>query len=336
MRVLIALIVIAACIAGAADAVEKPIMFRFKSVGVNENIVEATMMLFKGSLDEEGKYQPVYVDYQTAGIECFEPDCAARYGRMEGYDKAIVGSLTQLGYKIIVRVQLVDTQSGDVIFTEQGVADTEEDMDMVLARLAKSVTSEKKFEETAEVGMITERETLDEKRRESYSSKGLRAGFIWPIDKSFGNMVDRLIVIDFAYQYELPDFFLMGRSGLRWGHGGLDVCFLDAMIGRYLNRGDFTPFINGGLGVHYIQGKGLIKREHHDNGYYTEVIWEDGTYGLLLLGGAGFTAFRTYDFQFQIDVDYFIMLDKINEDEVGGADARRPQGVLFTFCIRKD
>jgi hypothetical protein len=336
MRVFIVLIVLATCVAGAADALEKPIMFRFKSVGVDEDIVEATMMLFKGSLNEEGKYNPVYADNSLAGIECYEPDCAARIGRLEGYGKAIVGSLTQLGFKIIVRVQLVDTESGDVIFTEQGTADTEEDLDMVLARLAKSVTSEKKFEETAEVGMITENETLDEKRRESYSSKGLRVGFIWPIDDSFGNMVDRLIAVDFAYQYELPDFFLMGRSGLRWGDGALDVCFLDAKIGRYLNRGDFTPFINGGLGVHYIRGKGLIKREHHEGDYYTEVTWEDGSYGLVLLGGAGFTAFRTYDFQFQIDVDYFIMLDKINEDEVNGSEARRPQGVLFTFCIRKN
>jgi hypothetical protein len=164
----------------------------------------------------------------------------------------------------------------------------------------------------------------------------LRVGFIWPVDNSFGNMVDRLIVLDFAYQYDLPDFFLMGRSGLRWGDGALDVCFLDAKIGRYLNRSDFAPFINGGMGVHYIRGKGLISIQRPEAGFEYEETWEDGSYGLVLLGGAGFTAFRTYDFQFQIDIDYFIMLDKINEDEVSGSDARRPQGVLFTFCIRKD
>jgi hypothetical protein len=311
-------------------------MFRFKSVGVGEDLVDATMMLFKGALEEEGKYQPVSAAGEVGDIECYEAPCAARYGRMQGFDKAIVGSLTQLGFKVIVRVHLIDTESGDVIFTEQGVSDTEEDLDMVLARLAKSVTTEKKFEDTAEVGMITEKETQDDKRRESYSSKGLRVGFIWPVDNSFGNMVDRLIVVDFAYQYELPDFYLMGRSGLRWGDGALDVCFLDAKIGRYLNRGDFTPFINAGLGVHYIRGKGLISVERPYSDYEYEVTWEDGTYGLVLLAGAGFTAFRTYDFQFQIDVDYFIMLDQINSDEVDGSDARRPQGVLFTFCIRKD
>lgn len=336
MKVLVVLIMILTFFVGIAHAIEKPIMFRFKNVGVDEELIEATMTLFKGSLEEEGKYQPVSAGDILKGVECYEPSCAARYGRREGYEKAIIGSLTQLGFKIIVRVQLVDTESGEVIFTEQGVSDTEEDLDVVLARLAKSVTTEQKFEETAEVGMITDRETLEEKRRGSYSSKGLRAGFIWPIDNSFGNMVDRLIVIDFAYQYEMPDFFLMGRSGLRWGDGGMDVCFLDAKIGRYLNRSDFTPFINGGLGVHYIRGKGLISREQYNGDIYSEVTWEEGTYGFVLLGGAGFTAFRTYDFQFQIDVDYFIMLDKINEEETGGSEALRPQGILFTFCIRKN
>lgn len=336
MRILITIIVLLTCAFGAADAFEKPILFPFKSVGVDEQLIEASMTLFRGALEEEGKYQPVSAGDVLQGVECYEPSCAARYGRMEGYQEAIIGSITRLGYKLIVRVQLIDSENGDVLFSEQGVSESEEDLDTVLARLAKSLSTGKKFEETAEVGMITDRETLEEKRRESYASKGLRAGFIWPVDNSFGNLVDRLIVIDFAYQYDLPDFFLMGRSGLRWGDGALDVCFLDAKIGRYLSRSDFTPFINGGIGVHYIRGKGLVSREYHDGGYYSEETWEDGTYGLLLLGGMGFTAFRTYDFQFQIDVDYFIMLDKINKDETGGSEAMRPQGVLFTFCIRKD
>ncbi|UCG52706.1 MAG: hypothetical protein JSW58_03925 [Candidatus Latescibacterota bacterium] len=332
MRVMAVLVISLTCITGVVDAAEKPLMFRFKSVGVEEDLVDATMMLFKGSLEEEGKYRPVSADDVMGYVECYESTCAAEIGWEAGYEKAIIGSLTRLGYKIIVRVQLVDTRDGTVLYSEDGVSESEEDLDTVLARLAKGVTTGSKFEGTAEVGMITEKEALEDRRRESYSSKGLRVGFIWPIDNSFGNKIDRLTALDFAYQHDLPDFFLAGRSGIRWGDGGVDICFLDAKIGRYLSRGDFTPFVNGGVGVHYIRGKETVQSDDVTASY----SWDDGAYGLVLLGGAGFTAFRTYDFQFQIDVDYFIMLDKINDEKVEGSDARRPQGILFTFCIRKN
>lgn len=333
MRTILALMVLVGCLAGPAGAVEEPILFRFQGVGVTDDLIDAAMMLFSGSLVEEGTYQPVSATDVLGYVECYEAACAATHGREAGFDKAIVGSLTRLGDKIIVRVQLVDTRDGAVIVSEKGTSDTEEDLDVVLSRLAKSITTGKEFDRTVEVGTVTEKEASESKRRKSDSSKGLRVGFLWPTNDSFGNNVDRLIALDFAYQYDMPDFFLMGRSGLRWGDESVDVCFLDVKIGRYLGRGDFTPFLNGGLGVHYIRGKGTFSVTDAQG---TRIeTWDDGSYGLVFLGGAGVTAFRTYNFQFQIDVDYFVMLDEINEDGPVGSEARRPQGLLFTFCIRK-
>ncbi|MCK4236998.1 MAG: hypothetical protein KAX38_07745, partial [Candidatus Krumholzibacteria bacterium] len=179
-----------------------------------------------------------------------------------------------------------------------------------------------------EVGMITEQEFEEVRRRESYFSKGLRVGYLWPFSSMGG--AERLLVLDFAYQYDTRDFFLSGRSGLRWGgdldedHGrAVDVVLLDAKIGRYFNGGDFSPFVSAGIGIHWVKAEERIEVER---GRFEEN--EDSGTGLALIAGGGFTAFKTYNFQFQLDIDYFIILEKL---DVGGY----PKGIIFTFCIRK-
>ncbi len=338
MKKLFLALMILFLLTGAVSASERTLLFRFNGIGVNAELIDAVTMIFQGALAEEGKYQAVYATEFFGDVECYDLTCAISLAEEAGLEKAIFGSLTRLGSKIIARVQLADARKGEIIFSDDGVSQTEEDLDVVLKRLAKSLTSGKKMESTAEVGLITEKEYDEVRRRESYSSKSFNVGFLWPAAGTMGG-ARRLLVLDLSYQYDTPDFFLTGRSGIRWGGDldedkgrALDINFLEVKIGRYLNRADFAPFLNGGIGIHYMREK---KRFEIDHGSYIEQIdREDGGTGLILLGGGGFAAFRTYNFQFQIDVDYFIMLEKLNagEESEGG---KYPQGVIFTFCVKK-
>jgi hypothetical protein len=139
-----------------------------------------------------------------------------------------------------------------------------------------------------------------------------------------------MIALDFAYQYDTPDFFLSGRTGIRWGgdineDGGeaFDFAILEAKIGKYLSRSDFAPFISAGIGIHWASAE---ERLPVQGGGFAD--FEDSGTGLMATGGIGFTAFRTYNFQFQIDVDFFMIFEKLTVGEY-------PQGVLFTFCIKR-
>ncbi|MBN1885275.1 MAG: hypothetical protein JW876_07130 [Candidatus Krumholzibacteriota bacterium] len=325
----ILLALVAAALPGAvADAVaaERALLLRPRGVGVGEDLIDAATLLFHGALEREGVFLPVSADEIFGPVVCWEADCAASLAADGGFSWAIAGSMTRLGGKIIVRTILVAADGEGVASTAEGTAATEEDLDVVVARLAKSLSTGRSMERTAEVGMITEREYEEPRRRGSYKSRSFRVGYLWPTGDSMGG-ANRLLAIDFGYQYDTGDWFLSGRSGVRWGgdledDGGeaTDIALFDAKIGRFLSRSDFSPFVNAGLGLHWVrekarvaEGAGIVDRS------------DSGT-GIAIVAGAGFTAFRTYDFSFQIDVDAFVVFEEL---ETGG----HPAGILFTFCV---
>ena len=330
MKRIIIIAVVLLVAAGAADASERALYFRFRGIGVDEELIDAVSHLLKGSLEGEGVYIPVPADELVGYTGCSEPSCAAEIARVEGFPWAVTGSITRLGSKMIVRVELVDAGSGEVRFTTDGSSLTEDDLDTVLKRLARSLSTGRDMESTAEVGMITASEYEEPRRRESYSSKSLDVGFLWPQEDSWGG-VGRLTALDLAYQYDTAEFFLLGRSGIRWG-GDLDeeggrgfgVNLLDVKIGRYFSRGDFSPFISTGVGVHWA----WVKHRVVEEGGAILIEESDSGTNLALTAGLGFTAFRTYDFQAQFEIEYVYMMEKL---EYGG----NPRGFLFTFTIKR-
>ena len=310
------------------SASERVLVFRFKGTGVDEDLLDAVAALFDQALDGEGRYQTVPVFEVIGDVECYDADCAAVRAGQAGYGKAVIGSLTRLGSKIIVGVKLIDTMKRDVIQAAEGAALSEEDLDIVLKRLAIALTKGKKIDATAEVGLITESEYADVRQRDSYSTGGLRAGFMWPVAGSYGG-VDRMTAIDLVFQHDTKDYFLAGKSGLNWGgdfnkdgSSAFGLTLFEAKIGRYLNRNDFSPFVSVGLGISWTR-----IREDGPEGEKT-----DRGSGLSFSIGTGFAAFRTYDFQFQLGLDYIIILEKLG---TGYSDAENPQGIFFTFCIRR-
>lgn len=329
MRRLLLIYLVLIVTSGAVMASERALFFRFRGIGVDEELVDAVSHLLRGALEGEGVYTPVPVDELIGYTGCFDALCAAEIARDEGFELAVTGSITRLGSKIIVRVELIEADDGAVRFSTDGSALTEDDLDTVLKRLARSLSTGEDMESTAEVGMITALEYEAVRRRESYSSKSLDVGFLWPQGGSWAG-VDRLTAIDLAYQYDTPEFFLMGRSGFRWG-GDLDemqgrgfgIDFLDVKIGKYFSRGDFAPFLTGGVGVHYVWVKQRVEEE--GGGIYDQS--ESGT-NLALMAGTGFTAFRTYDFQAQFEIEYIYVIEDF---EYGGY----PRGFLFTFTIKR-
>jgi hypothetical protein len=323
---MIMLISIIFLFAGTLQASEKTLLFRFKGTGVDEELIDAVDQIFGSVLSQQGKYNTVSAVNVVGNVECYSLSCAVAYADEAGFTKAITGNLTRLGGKFIVNIQLIDVERDKIILGVDAVSETEEDLDVVLKRLAKSITAGKEMDETAEVGLVTESEAKQDRRKSSFTSNGLRAGFMWPSADSFGK-TSRLTAIDFVFQHDMKDYFLSGRSGLKWGnHSAFNFTFLETKIGRYLSRSDFSPFISGGIGIQYNRSEIEIKGPTS-----TDFDSASGT-GLSLCGGVGLAAFRTYDFQFRLDVDYFIVFTKVESD--GNSGKEYPQGIIFTFCIK--
>lgn len=128
------------------------------------------------------------------------PQDAARLAGSD-VEMAVYGSLSQLGNKILAEVNVVKVATSEIVYNDRLTSQSTEDLEAVMRRLAKGVATGKKMSETVTVESVTAAEAQTPRRRASFSSVGLKVGYLWPMEDSWGGMT-KMTVVDFVYRYE--------------------------------------------------------------------------------------------------------------------------------------
>lgn len=302
------------------------VVFDAQSIGVDEATVLATSQLLRNDLAATGKFSVMEEGEVERALgeksRCYDSQCAAEFGQRLGVDKAIVGSLSRLGEKIVVELRLVDVASAKVEFSDRMASSTVEDLDTVIKRLAKGLATGKTTEETAAIGIIAEQETWEPRRRKNFFTVGGKVGYLFPSGDSWGR-TDKLLCLDWVTWYETPTFVVESLVGWRYqvneDKGAYDFPIEFSMF--YIpGKSDFTPYLGGGLGIHWVAAK-RWEDDHWDN--ENEQITNNG---LALNLGGGLIGFRTYDFRIEVDLRYTIVFAKLN-----GQDTQ--SGISLTFGV---
>jgi hypothetical protein len=262
----------------------------FKPVGIESNITDAVYQLMGSELSSYG-YTVLLPDEieenLSRKIECYNKECAAEIGTQMGLEKVIFGSLTKIGEKHIISAVVVESKSGKIVFSDKATAQTVEDLDVCISRLAKSIEHGKEVEKTAEVGKITEEEIeTGAKRKKAFFSSGLGFGMGMPVT-GYGDEDNGTInYFEWKGWYETPKF----AAEVAWyfGSGTGDSEIAEWALGisllYFFNTTDFSPFINVGLSRKSIM--------------FGSFDYSDG---IALEAGAGMVIFRTYDFRLVLD-----------------------------------
>lgn len=304
---------------GIIAAQEKTAVFEFEGIGVDAQTVESATHIFRSELNATGKFSVIARgDVQTAlaanGIAdagCHSVVCASEYGYMAGAEKSIVGSLTMLGNRITAEIRVVSVVGKNIIFTDSFKANSTYDLDMVLRKLARAAASGKKITSEVDRFAITEEETMDPRRKKSYITSGASLGFGVPLGDSYSGM-DRIVSVAWMMRYEAGHWVLENSLGISWGRGGeKDTTYLGRVtdkrkftvipwdIGlRYVfnRQADFTPFVGGGLGLHFIGSQTYA-------GYMTT----DRDEAIAFHLAAGMYGFQSYDFRLAIEAKYTVL-----------------------------
>lgn len=300
---LVAVTVLVLGSAAAALSDTKIAVFRFEPIGVDETTSKIAAELLRGELSsKDGFYAIVGEDV------CKTPQEASRLGKQLTADKAVIGSLSGLGAKIVVRASLIDIETANVEFEDQIVSATIDDLDMVMKRLALGLIQKKKYQETAEVEAIIEKETEEPRRRRTFFSKGGTVGYLLPTGDSFGGSGSMTIVEGLGW-YETPDFTAEAVLGTALS-GDASYFYWDIGLLRFLSRSDFAPYLGGSVGIHWVSVD-----------YFNES--NDGL-GLSAVGGL--VGFRTYDFRLIVKAKYSVIFAEIG-------DQSTQRGFSITFGI---
>ena len=240
-----------------------------------------------------------------------------------GAEFAVYGTLSKLGAKLLVEVNVVKVATAEVAFTDRLDSETTEDLDIVIRRLARGIATGQKAGATATVENITATETRTPRRRASFSSMGMRAGYMWPTGSSWGG-VSKMIVIDFVYRYEtnkwelevIPLLGFRGSGDEDNGNGAFDWTIFDFSFHYFLTPTDVSPYVGGGLGFHSVHAS-----ETHNH----SSISDDAT-AFAINAGGGFMFFRTYDFRLTADLRYQYVAHTFK-----GLENDQTQSIMFTI-----
>jgi hypothetical protein len=307
-------------IAGTAVAQERVAVFEFEGIGIDQEQAIIATQLFRSELGATGKFTVIpkgdveakLAEKGITDFSCYAFGCASEYGSLAGADLAVIGTVMMYGQRVMVEVNLVGTANKQLEFNDRFSAISIDDIDSVLRKLAQAAAERRKIE--SEVGRfaITEEETMEGRRKTSYITTGAAFGFGFPLGDSYGD-IGALKHLVFIVRYEAGSFVIDNSFGASWASGSrrvpdefnrarmvdadLKVVVFPWDIGaRYIfnRKSDFTPFIGGGMGLHFIT------QDDHQGGLLDTRSTSD--FAIHIAGGI--YAFQSYDFRLAVEVKY--------------------------------
>lgn len=320
-----ATIMMTAAILSLGVAAPKVAVFGFEAVGVDSVTGVVATSVFRTELEETKQYELALVDDIIAALGSdravarVNEACSAA-GTMDAA-KAVIGSVSKLGEQTIAKVQLLDVQSQKVEFTDQLGTTSNQELDIILKRLAKAVATQVKASTKVELGEVTKKEAKEPLRREAWWGGGARFGGFFPISSSFGKG-DAMLGGSGIALYETPDFFAEFDFRYYWklstenyevGH----FSPLTVNVFRIFSRSDFAPYAGGGVGVGFYSFYSFSNLQYNS---------ESGQGFVVGLGG-GLLMFRTYDFHVLADGRYYFLF--------GGGGVQHGPSITFGIALRR-
>lgn len=237
---------------------------------------------------------------------CFETECAVALGRTLSADRVLLCSLNRLGEKVIVQYLLVDVAGAKNLLSDNTTSSTIEDLETVMKRIARCVQTLRPFEESGHVGLITQRETFEPRRKSARKYMGLSFGYLYP--QNGYDEADRHFAADLRTGYEMSQFTVGSQLAVQHG-------FAWNIYGSYLlTDTDVCPYVGGALGFHWVSHESPSHWVYDGNQqypYYEEDKREGDGFELRLHTGARF--FRTYNFQVLLNLDYAISFNDFDD-----------------------
>ncbi len=289
---------------------EKVVVFELEPIGIADHVARTATKILRSELGEIGKYEVIESDLQVKSVE--EADSI---GRELGGDLAVIGSISRLRRKILAEVKLIRVGRARVIFEDDLTGETEDDLDIVMRRLADALSKREKAERLVTTETVTGVEAKERRRRTSYYTIGIKLGSGFPLFGTYngeGSLMRGLMV----GWYETPHLIGEISAGILFPMGNLMEGFeeesgvlelpIDLSILYLPGLGDITTYLGGGLGIHFISTP------------------EEAATGLGLNTGGGIIFFRTYDFHFFVDLRYNAVFARIG-------DKFPQQSIDFTF-----
>ncbi|TVR02965.1 MAG: hypothetical protein EA398_06460 [Deltaproteobacteria bacterium] len=284
--------------ATTAHAEELWLVLPLQARGVDAHLADVTTDLLVQDLRARGRQA------RRAPVDsCDDTACARLALEQLGAQRAVHGTLTSLGERILLNVT-VTAPDGRSIDQQRFSVDRPEELDLASSRIVEALVTGRPVGTTARLGSVTTEEARPDTRREAWRGTSLRLHSVHPLGSSMADAGPGL-GIDIGYAFEGRHFALEPRIGARWRPslddertGGFLEGVLDLGALWIPGTGNVTPFLGGGAGLRWLRTPWLDSRT-----LGTILVTEqqervtDHGFGIGLHTRAGLLLLRTYAFR---------------------------------------
>ncbi len=230
-----------------------------------------------------------------------------------GVPQYVRGHLTALGNRAIIAVELFDLSVPAPLWTGRLTANTPEDLETCLNRLARSLADGESVMANQDIYTVTESEEANLRRKRANNYFGVKIGGFSPVT---GDNKDLSATLGAVWTYDTRN--LMFDASLDFYGIGSGVGGFGGNIGAYYPffDKDFTPYVGGGLGL------AMMESTHKDQSGYEESSADGGLTGFADVGAI---VGRTSTVAVRADLRYMLTM--------ADAGSSKLQGVVWTLGL---
>ena len=242
-------------------------------------------------------------------VSCSENECAKNELAKTDKSDVIYMNVQTLGSKIIVKASIINNSSS---FSERVTVKNIEDMEKASIRLAKAIALRETIDVVAELDNIMSIETEAADRRESVGRIGFSLGYLYPSNKSFvysNDKYSQIIKLGSSYYDEFNNNTALLAEATYYMPNSLGI---DANLLKFINKNNISPFIGGGIGMHWVSRGDDLENSYGDD-------TEDADYrrsGVTVNCQTGAVFFRTYNVNLIARLQYIYIFNSNNDNGI--------------------
>jgi hypothetical protein len=229
----------------SGPAPERVALLPATGTNVTDGLLAAAQDVLRGHLERTGRFEVAL----TPGVPGARPEPAAdevaRAVQGSGVRRALALRISRLGASAHVRLAAYDA-AGRLVRSDELPAASPDDLDPVLARLARGLADDRLASDEAEIDSVTEREADAYLKYTATHVFGLALGGLYPIQRPVNRSDGPVPGVAVFWLYDARTLLAEITFGL---YDGNDRHLVSVGLGAYrpLSRGNLTPYLGGGL-----------------------------------------------------------------------------------------
>lgn len=294
-------------------------------VNIHQDYRLSVTRLFRTYLENTGRYQVILPTVFDTSLVYENPESTRETARNAGASMFIRGELNRVGETVIITFKLYEVSTGNIVWMDLLKANTPDDIDPVLMKVARNIGTPKKASLDTDIYSVSAYDSRELRKLNMSSYIGLNLGGVMPSikdDNVLGSGLGGMI------SFDARDILIDVSGEMYFSRHDIYFASINASYPFFQSR--HTPFAGGGLGW----GTSNLDYNYRALSQKDRIVG----YGLMLFANGGYYFNRNSSVGLRANLRFYYSLydmDKEGDFQVNQQKRviKNPYGLMFSLAI---